>query len=245
MGISTIQSYCGAQVFEAVGLKEDLVDRYFTWTPSRIGGIGLEVIAEESRLRHKQAFRKDLNMRNRSRGWSIPMAAQRGTAPVQPETIHKLQHACRTNNYETFKEFSALINDQSRKLHTLRGLMELTLHGPIPIAEVEPASEIVKRFKTGAMSYGSISKEAHEALAIAMNRIGARSNTGEGGEDPERYTAEANGDSRNSSIKQVASGRFGVTSNYLVNANELQIKIAQGAKPAKAASYPAIKFLRQ
>src|ERR1044072_2089632 len=230
MGISTIQSYCGAQVFEAVGLKEDLVDRYFTWTPSRIGGVGLEVIAEESRLRHKQAFPEESKYETSlSEGGQYQWRRNGELHQFNPQTIHKLQHARRTNNYETFKEFSALINDQSRKLHTLRGLMELTpLHGPIPIADVEPASEIFKRFKTGAMSYGSISKEAHEALAIAMNRLGGRSNTGEGGEDSERYTAEANGDSRNSSIKQVASGRFGVTSNYLVNANELQIKIAQG-----------------
>jgi len=243
MGISTIQSYCGAQVFEAVGLKEDLVDRYFTWTPSRIGGVGLEVIAEESRIRHKQAFREGSEPeQSLIEGGQYQWRRNGELHQFNPESIHKLQHACRTNNYETFKEFSAPINDQSRQLHTLRGLMELTpLAAPIPIAEVEPASEIVKRFKTGAMSYGSISREAHEALAIAMNRIGARSNTGEGGEDSERYTAEANGDSRNSSIKQVASGRFGVTSNYLVNANELQIKIAQGAKPGEGGQLPGHK----
>ncbi|HEX6729820.1 MAG TPA: glutamate synthase large subunit [Pyrinomonadaceae bacterium] len=242
MGISTIQSYCGAQVFEAVGLKEDLVDRYFTWTPSRIGGVGLEVIAEESRLRHKQGFPEAEHEKSLVAGGQYQWRRNGELHQFNPETIHKLQRACRTNSYETFREFSALINDQSRRLHTLRGLMELRpLHGPIPIADVEPASEILKRFKTGAMSYGSISKEAHEALAIAMNRIGGRSNTGEGGEDPERYTAEANGDSRNSSIKQVASGRFGVTSNYLVNADELQIKIAQGAKPGEGGQLPGHK----
>ncbi|HSE32085.1 MAG TPA: glutamate synthase large subunit [Pyrinomonadaceae bacterium] len=243
MGISTIQSYCGAQVFEAVGLKEELVDRYFTWTPSRIGGIGLEVIAEESRLRHKQGFPDDdHHQKSLSEGGQYQWRHKGELHQFNPQTIHKLQHACRTNSYETFKEFSALVNDQSRRLHTLRGLMELTpLHGPIPISEVEPISEIVRRFKTGAMSYGSISKEAHEALAIAMNRLGAKSNTGEGGEDPERYIEEANGDSRNSSIKQVASGRFGVTSNYLVNADEIQIKIAQGAKPGEGGQLPGHK----
>src|ERR1051326_8823511 len=174
-------------------------------SPSRIGGVGLEVIAEESRLRHKQAFPEGSEPeQSLIEGGQYQWRRKGELHQFNPESIHKLQHACRTNNYETFKEFSALINDQSRQLHTLRGLMELTpLAGPIPIAEVERASEIVKRFKTGAMSYGSISREAHEALAIAMNRIGARSNTGEGGEDSERYTAEANGDSRNSSIKQV------------------------------------------
>jgi glutamate synthase (ferredoxin) len=243
MGISTIQSYCGAQIFEAVGLKEDLVDRYFTWTPSRIGGVGLEVIAEEARLRHEQGFPQGTEPESSlDEGGQYQWRRNGELHQFSPQTIHKLQHACRTNSYEIFKEFSALINDQSRKLHTLRGLMELTaLHDPVPIAEVEPASEIVNRFKTGAMSFGSISNEAHEALAIAMNRIGGRSNTGEGGEDPERYTAEANGDSRNSRIKQVASGRFGVTSNYLVNADELQIKIAQGAKPGEGGQLPGHK----
>jgi glutamate synthase (ferredoxin) len=243
MGISTIQSYCGAQVFEAVGLKEDLVDRYFTWTPSRVGGVGLEVIAEESRLRHKRGF-PDAGEQDRSltEGGQYQWRRDGEFHLFNPETIHKLQFACRANSYKTFKEFSALVNDQSRRLCTLRGLMELkSLNGPVPIEEVEEVSDIVKRFKTGAMSYGSISKEAHEALAIAMNRIGARSNTGEGGEDPERYKADANGDSRNSSIKQVASGRFGVTSNYLVNADELQIKVAQGAKPGEGGQLPGHK----
>ena len=243
MGISTIQSYCGAQVFEAVGLKEEMVDRYFTWTPSRIGGIGLEVIAEESRLRHKQGFpNRDDHDKLLNENGQYQWRRDGELHQFNPQTIHKLQQACRTNNYETFKEFSALVNDQSRRLHTLRGLMELTpFFHPVPIAEVEPASEIVRRFKTGAMSYGSISKEAHETLAIAMNRIGGRSNTGEGGEDPDRYSEETNGDSRNSSIKQVASGRFGVTSNYLINADEIQIKIAQGAKPGEGGQLPGHK----
>jgi glutamate synthase domain-containing protein 2/glutamate synthase domain-containing protein 3 len=243
MGISTIQSYCGAQVFEAIGLQEDLVDRYFTWTPSRIGGVGLEVIAEESRLRHKRGFPDGAELeKSLTQGGQYQWRRDGEFHLFNPETIHKLQYACRANSYTTFKEFSRLVNDQSRRLCTLRGLMELRpLHGPVPIDEVEPVSEILKRFKTGAMSYGSISKEAHEALAIAMNRIGARSNTGEGGEDPERFTKEANGDSRNSSIKQVASGRFGVTSNYLVNADELQIKVAQGAKPGEGGQLPGHK----
>jgi glutamate synthase (NADPH) large chain len=243
MGISTIQSYCGAQVFEAVGLKEDLVDHYFTWTPSRVGGVGLEVIAEESRLRHRQGFPDGAEYEpSLAQGGQYQWRRDGEYHLFNPETIHKLQYAVRTNSYKTFREFSELVNDQSRRLCTLRGLMELkSSHGPIPIDEVEPVSEIVKRFKTGAMSYGSISKEAHETLAIAMNRIGAKSNTGEGGEDPDRYTIEANGDSRNSSIKQVASGRFGVTSNYLVNAHELQIKVAQGAKPGEGGQLPGHK----
>ncbi|HJZ79701.1 MAG TPA: glutamate synthase large subunit, partial [Pyrinomonadaceae bacterium] len=243
MGISTFQSYCGAQVFEAIGLDQDLVDRYFTWTPSRIGGVGLDVIAEEARARHQRAFPV--------RGFSPPALDDGGQYSYRregeyhlfnPGTIHKLQHACRTNNYEIFKEFSKLIDDQAADLCTLRGLMKLKRDRiPIPLSEVEPLAAIVRRFKTGAMSYGSISKEAHEALAVAMNRIGGRSNTGEGGEDPARYLVEANGDSRNSAIKQVASGRFGVTSLYLVNARELQIKIAQGAKPGEGGQLPGHK----
>jgi glutamate synthase (ferredoxin) len=243
MGISTIQSYCGAQIFEAIGLNQDFIDRYFTWTPSRIGGCGLGVIAEEVRLRYRQAFPL--------RQSSEPALAEGGQYQwrhegelhlFSPQTIHKLQHACRTNSYEVFKEYSQLINDQSHNLYTLRGLMNLkTTRPPVSLEEVEPIEEIVKRFKTGAMSYGSISREAHESLAIAMNRIGARSNTGEGGEDPARYFPDENGDSRNSAIKQVASGRFGVTSNYLVNAEELQIKIAQGAKPGEGGQLPGHK----
>ncbi|HEX8143100.1 MAG TPA: glutamate synthase large subunit [Pyrinomonadaceae bacterium] len=244
MGISTIQSYCGAQIFEAIGLNQDFVDRYFTGTPSRISGIGLDVIAEEVRLRHRQAF-PDREVREHTLGVGGQYQWRReGEYHLfNPETIHKLQHACRANSYATFKEYSRLVDDQMQRLCTLRGLMQLnpTPRGPIAVEEVESVEEIVKRFKTGAMSYGSISKEAHEALAIAMNRIGGRSNTGEGGEDPARYFADENGDSRNSRIKQVASGRFGVTSNYLVNADELQIKIAQGAKPGEGGQLPGHK----
>ena len=243
MGISTIQSYCGAQVFEAIGLDQDFVDRYFTWTPSRIGGIGLDVIAEEVRLRHRQAFSDRLSDGTTLDGGGQYSFRQNGEYHLfNPATIHKLQQACRSNSYDDFKEYSRLIDDETRKLCTLRSLMRFKSNRePIPIAEVEPVESIVKRFKTGAMSYGSISKEAHESLAIAMNRIGARSNTGEGGEDPARYFIDANGDSRNSAIKQVASGRFGVTSNYLVNARELQIKIAQGAKPGEGGQLPGHK----
>ena len=243
MGISTIQSYCGAQVFEALGLDQDFVDRYFTWTPSRVGGVGLDVIAEEARLRHKQAFPdRSGNKQRLDSGGQYSYRRESEHHLFSPETIHKLQHACRVNSYKVFKEYSQLVDDQSQRLCTLRGLMELkSERKPIPIDAVESVAEIARRFKTGAMSYGSISKEAHEALAIAMNRIGGKSNTGEGGEDPARYFFEANGDSRNSAIKQVASGRFGVTSNYLVNAQELQIKIAQGAKPGEGGQLPGYK----
>ena len=242
MGISTTQGYCGAQIFEAIGLQQDLVDKYFTWTPSRIGGASLDVIAEEVQRRHAAAFA------DRSTGPALESGGQyqyrKDGEPhlFNPLTVHKLQAACRSGNYSTFKEYSALVNDQARSLCTLRGMMEFRFVRPaVPIEEVEPVEAIVRRFKTGAMSYGSISKEAHESIAIAMNRIGGKSNTGEGGEDPERYFVDANGDSRNSAIKQVASGRFGVTSHYLVNAKELQIKISQGAKPGEGGQLPGEK----
>jgi glutamate synthase (ferredoxin) len=243
MGISTIQSYCGAQIFEAIGLNEDFVDRYFTWTPSRIGGIGLDVIAEEVKLRHKQGFPdRQAHEQTLGEGGEYQWRREGELHLFSPETIHKLQYAVRSNSYKAFKEYSELVNNQSSRLCTLRGLMELkSTRPPVPIDEVEPVADIVKRFKTGAMSYGSISKEAHEALAVAMNRIGGKSNTGEGGEDPARYFVDDNGDSRNSAIKQVASGRFGVTSNYLVNAEELQIKVAQGAKPGEGGQLPGHK----
>ena len=243
MGISTIQSYCGAQVFEAVGLNQDFVDKYFTWTPTSIGGGGIDVIAEEVRVRHQTAFaERYMNGNGLEPGGHYQYRQDGEFHLFNPETIHKLQYACRDNNYQAFKEYAELVNNQAQKLCTLRGLMELKPNrGPIAIEEVEPAAEIVKRFKTGAMSYGSISKEAHEALAIAMNRIGGKSNTGEGGEDPGRYFPGPDGDSSNSAIKQVASGRFGVTSNYLVHAQELQIKIAQGAKPGEGGQLPGHK----
>jgi glutamate synthase (NADPH) large chain len=243
MGISTAQSYCGAQIFEAVGLNRDVIDRYFTWTPSRIGGIGLDVIAAEVRARHERAFPdRSVNGHILDVGGHYQYRRDGEYHLFNPETVHKLQYACRTGNYQVFKQYSELVNNQSKRLCTLRGLFDLKLADrPIPIEEVEPVEAIMKRFKSGAMSYGSISKEAHETLAIAMNRIGGKSNTGEGGEDPARYVLDANGDSRNSAIKQVASARFGVTSEYLVNARELQIKMAQGAKPGEGGQLPGQK----
>ncbi|HVQ39496.1 MAG TPA: glutamate synthase-related protein, partial [Pyrinomonadaceae bacterium] len=226
-----------------IGLNEDFVDRYFTWTPSRIGGIGLDVIAEEVKLRHRQGFpNRQAHEQTLGEGGEYQWRSEGELHLFTPETIHKLQYACRANSYQAFKEYSGLVNNQSSRLCTLRGLMEFKSNRPpVPITEVESAAAIVRRFKTGAMSYGSISKEAHEALAVAMNRIGGKSNTGEGGEDPARYLPGDNGDSRNSAIKQVASGRFGVTSNYLVNAQELQIKVAQGAKPGEGGQLPGHK----
>jgi glutamate synthase (ferredoxin) len=243
MGISTAQSYCGAQIFEAVGLNQEVIDRYFTWTASRVGGIGLDVIAQEVKLRHDHAFpNRQLNGRLLDAGGQYQWRRDGEYHLFNPETVHKLQYACRTGDYQVFKQYSKLVDDQSRRLCTLRGLFDLKFADrPIPIEEVEPVEAIVKRFKSGAMSYGSISQEAHETLAIAMNRIGGKSNTGEGGEDPARYELEPNGDSKNSAIKQVASGRFGVTSKYLVMAKELQIKMAQGAKPGEGGQLPGHK----
>jgi glutamate synthase (NADPH/NADH) large chain len=249
MGISTIASYTGAQVFEAIGLSEELVDRYFTGTPSRLGGIGLEEIAEEVRRRHRLAFSPEpgaLAHREIEGGGEYQWRREGEIHLFNPRTVFKLQHATRARRYEIFKEYSRLVDEQSERLATLRGLLRLrTGEGaprpPVPLEEVEPVSEIVKRFATGAMSYGSISQEAHETLAIAMNRLGGKSNTGEGGEDPERYVPLPNGDSRRSAVKQVASGRFGVTSEYLVNADDLQIKMAQGAKPGEGGQLPGHK----
>ena len=243
MGISTIKSYCGAQIFEAVGLGEELVSKYFTWTPSRIGGIGLEEVAREAQQQHGRAFPTyPLNGHTLEVYGQYQYRKDGELHLFNPRTIHLLQKAARSNDYRTFKEYTRLIDDQSERIATLRGLMAFKyVDKPIPIEEVEPVDAIVKRFKTGAMSYGSISKEAHEALAIAMNRIGGKSNTGEGGEDPARYVLEANGDSKNSAIKQVASGRFGVTSYYLTQARELQIKMAQGAKPGEGGELPGRK----
>jgi glutamate synthase (ferredoxin) len=244
MGISTIQSYHGAQVFEAVGLSQDFVDEYFTWTATRVGGVGIDVVAKEARLRNERGFPPKRPIYHTS----LPAGGQYQWRDggehhlFNPETVHRLQLACRTRSYAAFKEYTALVDNQARNLCTLRGLMDLVPGPkPVPIDEVEPVERILRRFKTGAMSYGSISKEAHEALAVAMNRIGGKSNTGEGGEDPSRYVREPNGDSKNSAIKQVASGRFGVTSLYLVNAQELQIKMAQGAKPGEGGQLPGTK----
>ncbi len=243
MGISTLQSYQGAQAFEAIGLNQSIVDQYFTGTPSRIQGVDLEVLAREVKTRHDYAFNplSDSELELES-GGRYQYRVDGEYHLFNPSTISKLQHSVRSSSYETYREYSKLVNDQSSHLCTLRGLMKLrkTAHA-LSLEKVEPASEIVKRFATGAMSYGSISKEVHETLAIAMNRIGARSNTGEGGEDEERFARDANGDWRRSAIKQVASGRFGVTTNYLVNADELQIKVAQGAKPGEGGQLPGHK----
>ncbi|MDA8413070.1 MAG: glutamate synthase large subunit [Desulfobacteraceae bacterium] len=244
MGISTVQSYRGAQIFEAVGLHHSVVDRYFTWTPSRIGGTDIEGIARELMERHARAYPERVAPEAILAPGGVYSWRKDGEEhQYNPLTITSLQKAVRTGDYREFKVFSSLIDEQNTKLYTLRGLLEFRKNIPsVPIDEVEPVEEIMKRFKTGAMSYGSISKEAHEALAIAMNRIGGRSNTGEGGEDPERFTwTNAQGDSKNSAIKQVASGRFGVTSNYLSNAGELQIKMAQGAKPGEGGELPGTK----
>jgi len=242
MGISTVQSYRGAQIFEAIGLNHDVVDRYFTWTASRIEGIGLDVIASETAMRQHQAYEVSPSLDGELDPGGQYQWRRRGEFHMyNPETIAKLQHACRSGNYKTFKDYSRLVNDHSQKLATIRGLLKLKPGTPVPIDQVEPATEIVKRFKTGAMSLGSISREAHENLAIAMNRIGGKSNTGEGGEDAVRYVPDPNGDRRRSAIKQVASGRFGVTSHYLVNSDELQIKMAQGAKPGEGGQLPGHK----
>ena len=242
MGISAIQSYRGAQVFEALGLKQDVIDHYFTWTPSRIGGIGLDVIAQEVLIRHRAAYSNRSNNGHVLPSGGLYQWRSNGEAHLfTPESVHKLQKAVRTGNISVYKEYARLIDDQSKALCTLRSLLTFKGGTSIPIEEVEPVEAIMKRFKTGAMSYGSISKEAHETLAIAMNRIGGKSNTGEGGEDPERYRPMDNGDSKNSAIKQVASGRFGVTSEYLVSAKEIQIKMAQGAKPGEGGQLPGTK----
>jgi len=243
MGISTIQSYHGAQIFEAIGLNQEVIDTYFTWTPSRIGGIGLETIAKEAIMRHRHAFpERQLNGRTLETGGKYQWRHDGEHHMFNPESVQALQKAVRFNDYERFKQYSALIDNQTQRLGTLRGLFEFKITGdPIPLDEVESVESICRRFKTGAMSFGSISKEAHESLAIAMNRIGGKSNTGEGGEDPARFTTDANGDSRKSAIKQVASGRFGVTSEYLVNAQEIQIKMAQGAKPGEGGQLPGRK----
>ncbi|WP_183354389.1 glutamate synthase large subunit [Geomonas silvestris] len=245
MGISTIQSYRGAQICEAVGLHESLIERYFTWTPSRIGGIDLNGIAAELLERHRKAYPKRVPVDPTLEPGGQYAWRQDGEEHLfNPLTIQSLQKATRTDDYQEYKVFSKLIDEQNEQLYTLRGLLDFNteIRIPVPIEEVESVEEIMKRFKTGAMSYGSISQEAHEALAIAMNRIGGRSNTGEGGEDPERFTwTNELGDSKNSAIKQVASGRFGVTANYLTNASELQIKLAQGAKPGEGGELPGHK----
>ena len=241
MGISTVQSYCGAQIFEAIGLNRELIDRYFTGTPSRVEGVDIRDIGEETLRRHRVAY-EPAAIRQLDFGGEIHYRIQGEHHNWNPETIYKLQHASRSNDAKTYTEFAQIVNDESKRRSNLRGLLDFKFDPqPVPIEEVEPAKEIVKRFNTGAMSFGSISKEAHETLAIAMNRLGGKSNTGEGGEDPERFIPLPNGDSKNSYIKQVASARFGVTAHYLVNARELQIKMAQGAKPGEGGQLPGHK----
>ena len=243
MGISSLQSYRGAQIFEAIGLDRDFVEKYFRWTPSRIGGVGLDVVAEEVLARHRRAFPVHPVADQRLEWGGQYQWRREGELHLyNPETVYKLQHATRTKQFDVFKEYTSSVDDQSKRLSTIRGLLDLEyVEAPVPLDEVEPAEAIVKRFATGAMSFGSISAEAHETLAIAMNRIGGKSNTGEGGEDPIRNHADRNGDLRRSAIKQVASARFGVTSEYLVNADELQIKMAQGAKPGEGGQLPGHK----
>jgi glutamate synthase (NADPH/NADH) large chain len=246
MGISTVASYRNAHVFEAIGLSKELVDEYFTGTVSRLDGIGIDEIAEGVARRHRRAYAPrpaELAHRDLDLGGEYQWRREGEYHLFNPETVFKLQHATRAKRYDVYKEYTHLVDDQSKRLATLRGLFAFRdgARPPVPIEDVEPACEIIKRFATGAMSYGSISKEVHETLAIAMNRIGAKSNTGEGGEDPDRYVQDENGDLRRSAVHQVASGRFGVTSEYLVNAADLQIKMAQGAKPGEGGQLPGHK----
>jgi glutamate synthase (NADPH/NADH) large chain len=244
MGISTIASYTGAQVFEAFGLGQQIVDEYFTGTPSRLGGVGLDVLAAEAASRHATAYPVVPSARAHRRldvGGEYLWRREGELHLFNPETVFLLQHATRERRYEVFGEYADKVESLNRAGGTLRGLFDFRPRTPIPLDEVEPVSSIVQRFATGAMSYGSISAEAHETLAIAMNRIGGRSNCGEGGEDARRFTPDPNGDLRRSAVKQVASGRFGVTSHYLVNADDIQIKVAQGAKPGEGGQLPGFK----
>ncbi len=246
MGISTIQSYCGAQIFEAVGLGNDLVDKYFTATPSRIGGIDILTVAQESLKRHDIGYPVfPSNDEMLEEGGDYHWRKEGEYHQLNPTSIALLQHSVKSGDYKIFKQFSKSVNEQNHIIANIRGLLQFKQGHSIPLAEVESASEIVKRFATGAMSYGSISKEAHETLAIAMNRLGGFSNTGEGGEDPARFKKEANGDWKRSRIKQVAQGRFGVTIDYLVNADQLQIKMAQGAKPGEGGQLPGHKVSKE
>ena len=246
MGVSTVASYTGAQIFEAIGLGSEVIDSCFTGTTSRLGGVGFDTLADEVARWHRRAFPTDgvhAPHRELAIGGDYQWHREGEPHVFSPATVFKLQHSTRAGRYEVFQEYTRLVDDQAQRLMTLRGLFALRqgLRPPVPIEEVEPVSEIVKRFATGAMSYGSISKEMHEVLAIAMNRLGGKSNTGEGGEDADRYTPDADGNLRRSAIKQVASARFGVTSEYLVNADDLQIKISQGAKPGEGGQLPGTK----
>jgi len=255
MGVSTVASYTGAQIFEAIGLGDEVIGTCFAGTTSRLGGVGFDVLAAEAAARHARAFPpRGAGPAHRRLDTGGEYQWRREGEPhlFNPETVFKLQHATRERRYEIFKEYTRLVDDQSARLMTLRGLLRIRgvdeaepfgskIREPVPIDEVEPVASIVRRFATGAMSYGSISAEAHQTLAVAMNRLGAKSNTGEGGEDPDRFVPDANGDLRRSAVKQVASGRFGVTSEYLVNADDLQIKMAQGAKPGEGGQLPGAK----
>jgi len=243
MGISTLQSYHGAQIFEVLGIDAEVVDKYFCGAVSRIGGLTLDDIAKEALAKHKRGFEHSRVSQTLLPEGGLYQWKRRGEGHLwNPQTVHLLQQACRNNDYESYKKYASLINNQKERMFTLRGLLDFAKHRTaIPLEEVEPASEILKRFATGAMSFGSISHEAHSTLAIAMNRIGGKSNTGEGGEDEIRYQKLANGDSMRSAIKQVASARFGVTSNYLTQADEIQIKMAQGAKPGEGGQLPGDK----
>ncbi|MDQ4104098.1 MAG: glutamate synthase large subunit, partial [Actinomycetota bacterium] len=246
MGVSTVASYTGAQIFEAIGLGPEVIDSCFTGTTSRLGGVGFDTLADEVARWHRRAFPPDgvrAPHRELAIGGDYQWRREGEPHVFSPQTVFKLQHSTKTGRYEVFKEYTRLVDDQSQRLMTLRGLFAFRegVRPPVPIDEVEPVESIVKRFATGAISYGSISKEMHEVLAIAMNRLGGKSNTGEGGEDADRYTRDPNGDLRRSAIKQVASGRFGVTSEYLVNADDLQIKISQGAKPGEGGQLPGTK----
>ncbi|MFP5022182.1 glutamate synthase large subunit [Pseudonocardia phyllosphaerae] len=246
MGVSTVASYTGAQIFEAVGLAQDVIDTCFAGTTSRLGGVGFDVLAEEVLSHHRRAFPTDdvrASHRALAVGGEYQWRREGELHLFNPQTVFKLQHSTRSGQYDVFKEYTKAVDDQARRLMTLRGLFSFRegVREPVPIEEVEPVESIVTRFATGAISYGSISQEMHETLAIAMNRIGGRSNTGEGGEDPDRFTVDPNGDSRRSAVKQAASGRFGVTSEYLVNADDIQIKIAQGAKPGEGGQLPGGK----
>ncbi|MGY9080510.1 MAG: glutamate synthase large subunit, partial [Candidatus Nanopelagicales bacterium] len=245
MGVSTVASYRGAQIFEAIGLSHEFIDAYFTGTTSQLGGVGIDVIADENAARHADAYPvSGISPSHRTLRDGGEYQWRREGSPhlFDPETVFRLQHATRSKRFDIFSEYTSRVNDQSERLMTLRGLFEFNSERPeIPIDEVESIASIVKRFSTGAMSYGSISAEAHETLAIAMNRLGAKSNTGEGGEDPERFVPMSNGDLKRSAIKQVASGRFGVTSEYLVNSDDIQIKMAQGAKPGEGGQLPGSK----
>jgi glutamate synthase (NADPH) large chain len=246
MGVSTVASYRGAQIFEAVGLSQEFVDEFFTGTVSKLGGVGLEVIAEEVKRRHDVAYPPSgISPKHRQLNIGGEYQWRREGEPhlFDPETVFKLQHSTRAGRFDIFKQYTKKVDDQNSQLMTIRGLLQFkSSRKSIPLDEVEPIESIVKRFSTGAMSYGSISAEAHETLAIAMNRLGGKSNTGEGGEDPERFEIMPNGDSKRSAIKQVASGRFGVTSEYLVNADDIQIKMAQGAKPGEGGQLPGNKI---